>query len=97
MAEYIEREKLFEAVKDKSITQFDWSEKVDLEEFEEVLANIPTADVVAVVRCKDCEFVKPTKVKLNGKDLRNCTLYKRPCFDNDFCSRGVLKECEGNE
>ena len=48
--------------------------------------------VIKVVRCKDCEFVEPTKIKLNGKDLRICGLYKRPCFDNDFCSRGVLKE-----
>ena len=49
-------------------------------------------DIVEVVKCKDCEFVEPTKIKLNGKDLRICGLYKRPCFDNDFCSRGVLKE-----
>jgi hypothetical protein len=46
--EYIERGALFEAVRDKSMTQFDWSEKVDLDEFEEVLNNIPTADVVEV-------------------------------------------------
>ena len=46
--EYIERGALFEAVRDKSMTQFDWSEKVDLEEFEEVLNNIPAADVVEV-------------------------------------------------
>ena len=55
----------------------------------------PTADVVKVVRCKDCDFVQPTQIKLNGKDLKTCELYKRPCFDNDFCSRGLLKECEG--
>lgn len=50
MKEYIEREALFEVVRDKSITQFDWSEKVDLEEFEEVLNNIPAADVAPVRR-----------------------------------------------
>lgn len=50
--EYIEREALIEAVRDKSMTQFDWSEKVDLDEFEEVLNNIPTADVVEVVHGK---------------------------------------------
>lgn len=53
------------------------------------------ANFVEVVRCKDCEFVKPTKIKINGKDLRNCDLYKRPCYDDDFCGRGELKECEG--
>ena len=52
--------------------------------------------VVKVVRCKDCEFVKPTKIKINGKDLRICDLYKKPCYDDDFCSRGELKELKDN-
>ena len=57
--EYIEREALFAAVKEKSMTQFDWSEKVDLEEFEEVLNHIPNADVVEVVKCKNCKHSIP--------------------------------------
>ena len=57
---------------------------------------VSATDIVGVVRCKDCEFVQPTRIKLNGKDLRTCSLHKRPCYDNDFCSRGVLKERENN-
>lgn len=45
-----------------------------------------------IVRCKYCVFVKDTKIKLNGKPLRNCDLYKRPCRDDDFCSRGVRED-----
>ena len=44
--EYIKREALLEAVRKASLTQFDWSEKVDLDEFEEVLKNIPAANVI---------------------------------------------------
>ena len=86
MPKYIECETLISALE---------SEFEDNENCRLFVSEIPTADVFEVVRCKDCEFVKSTKIKLNGKDLRNCDLYKRPCFDNDFCSRGVLKEREG--
>ena len=76
--EYIEREALFEAVKEKSMTQFDWSEKVDLEEFKEVLNHIPAADVVSIrygewithfedgqnyYECSECGSESPIKSK----------------------------------
>ena len=54
----------------------------------------PTADVVEVVRCKDCEFSRLQGLKLNGKELRKCDLHKRPCFETDYCSYGERK-CEG--
>lgn len=100
MAEYIEREKLFEAVKDKAITQFDWSEKVDLEEFEEVLLNIPSADVVEVVRCKDCRYYEP-KNSIGSQGICNCGEMEMNYggefypLHTDFCSYGEKKECEG--
>lgn len=46
MAEYIEREKAL-----KAINEFYHDPKVDI-----AIRNIPTADVVKVVRCKDCEY-----------------------------------------
>lgn len=86
--EYIERGALFEAVRDKSMTQFDWSEKVDLEEFEEVLNYIPAADVVAVVRCKDCKWWHK-----GGCAFRKDCTADLPSAD-DFCSHGERKEQE---
>ena len=49
-----------------------------------------------IIRCKYCEFVKDTKCKLNGKPLKNCDLYKRPCYDEDYCSRAVRKDNEND-
>ena len=48
----------------------------------------PTADVVEVVRCKDCRFVK---LMSDGKTLAciRQTAYKKP---TDFCSCGERKD-----
>lgn len=43
---------------------------------------IPTADAVAVVRCKDCK-------EYNGH--RYCNYHADPVEDNDFCSYGERK------
>ena len=59
----------------------------------EDLKNLPTADVVEVVRCKDCVFD-------NGILEDCCHVYqeKRDCpmdfvqSDDDFCSWGVRRE-----
>lgn len=84
-----DRDRLIEIINDWARANNDGAETESIADY--LLAN----GVIVPVRCKDCEFVKSTEIKLNGKDLRSCTLYKRPCYDNDFCSRGVLKEREG--
>ena len=53
------------------------------------MSKIPTADVVEVVRCKDCEYF--------GKDMgygkHDCKKYEMPyCLETDFCSYGKRKE-----
>lgn len=97
MAEYIERGELKQRL-ELSIKSWgrdsNSNAQAMVRAYQDVLSrvqSISNADVVEVVRCKDCEFVKPTKIKINGKDLRTFDLYKRPCCDNDFCSRGVRK------
>lgn len=58
-------------------------------EAREAVRNAPTADVVEVVRCKDCGYFH------QGKDFSVCD---RPCEDmvdrlpTDFCSRGRRKD-----
>ena len=58
--------------------------------FENVIKSIPTADVVEVVRCKDCKHL----VRSDGicKVLSNN--YEPPVYvdDDDFCSRGERRE-----
>ena len=49
----------------------------------------PTADVVEVVRCKDCKHF--------GKDLgygkHDCKKYEMPyCLETDYCSYGERRE-----
>lgn len=62
-----------------------------------ILDKQPAADVVAVVRCKDC------KHRIDDKDfVRGHFCVKRPsnggyfCEDNDFCSYGERKIDNGH-
>lgn len=81
MDDYISRE----AALDFHIQTYDLNisvqdERILGDRFEEFLKSIPAADVVEVVRCKDC-------INWNGNDC--VTMYglyaPRP---NDYCSRG---------
>lgn len=54
------------------------------EEFAEYLYELPTADVVAVTRCKNCKYLFGTLCIVCG--------YLRHRNSNDFCSYGEPKE-----
>lgn len=61
------------------------------------------ADVVKVVRCKDCKFRRPrnkSEKNIYFEDVlicESCQMADEPCAvcDTDFCSYGELKEAEG--
>ena len=82
MTEYIKREDAIDAVLDVYCD----TPNIDLscEKFEAAILKIPAADVVPVVRCKDC--------RLRGRE--ECAMFYRcECgeqhtweTDNDFCS-----------
>lgn len=93
MAEYIEREATCKNCLHVNVCIFR-----DASEDEKVCRQFKNkADMVEVVRCKDCGFIKETKLSINKRPLRSCTLYKIPCYDDHFCSRGVKMDgkCEG--
>lgn len=48
----------------------------------EPLNNMPAADVVEVVRCKDCKY----------KERERCGLTRYTVREYDFCSYGERKE-----
>ena len=48
------------------------------------IRRLPAADVVAVVRCKDCKNHKPTSVK----EYEHCALLGYTVEETDFCSFG---------
>ena len=91
---YIEREKVLEIAKDKYYSDFHKS-MADLTSLRELLEDTPTADVVDVVRCKDCEHFIPFKKNVFCKGDCSCNDglgdFVRP---DDFCSYGVRKDGE---
>lgn len=85
---YILRSGAIDAIKRNSGTLYTREAEFLLRRVILLLKNAPAADVVPVVRCKDCAHF--------GKLLRNglhaCCLYVMPyCRPDDFCSRGVRK------
>ena len=55
----------------------------------------PTADVVEVVRCKDCKRCYEKRTKLNKQLMRFCMRMDGNEYQvnaNDFCSYGTPKE-----
>ncbi len=101
MAEYIEREALIEKLNEVP-AYFDSGDiRYGTDIAIQQVIEQPTADVVKVVRCKDCKYAK---LDLMEKGLVVC---RRPVLKNgqllpfnwetkytDFCSYGELKERE---
>lgn len=101
MVEYIEREKAFKLIKEQkefvrsalSTGAYSKGRNTGLFVAMSVIKNkeaLPTADVVKVVRCKDCRmFVENKKAFV--------AYYKRECKNitvnpDDYCSYGERKE-----
>lgn len=65
------------------------------EMFKKSIDEQPTADVVEVVRCKDCEWWKSI-FSWNGKEHKVCVRdSSEPSREqNDFCSYGQRKEAD---
>ena len=98
MARYIDREKLLELINEdckyKNPTNeytkgcnevCDWAIKT--------IKSIPTADVVKVVRCKDCIHRDPEDKRCDCSFQAKGGVF--PMSDDDFCSYGeMLKEDE---
>ena len=94
MARYIDADALF-----KEFERAAWYNNADRDDVaEEILSQIPTADVVEVVRCKDCK----RRIMSNGVYVCNHTLPTKELSQlfitgvdayaivepNDFCSCG---------
>lgn len=50
--------------------------------------DTPTADVVEVVRCKDCKFAR----KMVSGDYSCCVDHRLSHDENDYCSYGERRE-----
>lgn len=78
MAEYIEREAAEDAAGEAYLKGLnpEWA-----------VRDVPTADVVPVVRCKDCENAQN---ECGGMII--CRVYKHIMWLQDFCSYGKRKD-----
>ena len=79
MAEYINRE-------DAKKSLIGWDTDPTDEEIEYALDNIPTADVVEVVRCRDCRMFVDDKSALTTYCTRECK--NLTVKIDDYCSYG---------
>lgn len=71
----------------------------DLETATDFLNEVEDADVVEVVRCKDCKRCYEKRTKRNNQLMRFCMRMDGNEYQvnaNDFCSYGTPKE-RGNE
>lgn len=116
MAEYIEREALLNRLKTKvkRITPIEESRDMfyhdsgvngALTRAMLEAENAPAADVVPVVRCKDCRYSRGLNEKERLCVCDNALICKNseahvdgwnPVWPDDFCSYGEKKEAEGN-
>ena len=88
MSRYIEVDAL-EEIKEIADDAFEWGTYVVKMS---AIREVPTADVVEVVRCKDCKYY--TKHQYMEKSLFVCNVFEWHSHPNDYCSFGERREDE---
>ena len=92
MAEYIEREAAIKAIKNDCLELVYYTK----EDAIQCVRAIPAADVVEVVRCRECVHWKPTGSKAGNsfsdmEYIGGCEFTKYCRRESDFCSYGERK------
>jgi len=66
--------------------------------FIQMIVEMPAADVVEVVYCKDCKYFDVDGVRgrpVDGQEVRMCKkFYNYPFLANEYCSRGKRRESD---
>lgn len=97
MAEYIEREAVISRLNKVCVTDdvFGMGMQTGIEHAINCTKEAPTADVVEVVRCKDCEHYIEYPLSERAKEIAlwgKCNKNKHLVYPTDFCSYGKRKE-----
>ena len=96
MAKYIERKARYIDIKKVTIPRGFFNQDLNVPKLFDWLYSQPTADVVEVVRCKNCEHRKEVpdcQKKLYSSSCVACSYHSGLIMDgNDFCSYGKRKE-----
>lgn len=99
MPEYIEREAMLVAF-DRTISELrvKAGESVLLQvsigfvqNSRDFVANVPAADVVEVVRCKDCRHFCPYEGEEHKGDCNELVGLESCVYEDDYCSYGEAK------
>ena len=88
MSRYIDKEKLKAELRKKIELSHKAKRAVIEEDFEDIINDMPTADVVEVVRCKDCIY---HIAEYCTRDIKGRTNMFYMTAD-DFCSYGERKD-----
>ena len=65
-----------------------WETEPTDEEIEYAIDNIPTADVVEVVRCKDCKYYNNRYAVCEHEHWQDAEGWDEDVLPTDFCSYG---------
>ena len=100
MAQYIDREAAVKLLRNQALEALEYSntECEVLSSVADELEDFPPADVVPVVRCKDCVYSRPAGK--NCEDLVVCIAHSEDylyMMKSDFCSYGTFKEATNGE
>lgn len=88
MAEYIDKAELTKAMyqesfeKDSDLQRWDSGCWIRYKLFEDVLDSIPSADVVPVVRCKDCQYWQESRYGII--EMNACLRFDSPLVEEGF-------------
>ena len=93
MSKYIEQEAVMRTARDGYHSDFGRN-MADLTSLSEVLEDTPTADVVEVVRCKDC---KEYNTHSCAEGFGWCEMWDLGKTDNQFCSHGERADMRGDK
>jgi hypothetical protein len=96
MAEYIEREALLEILNglyDHHLMMRNYAADGATQDCIEAVTEAPAADVVEVVRCKDCKHYKPQAISSQWEHKAKycCRCVAIKVKPDDYCSYGVRK------
>lgn len=92
MNEYITKAKVIEAIEKAvapEITTIGDHETIGVftrESIEQIVSNLPTADVAEVILCKDCQYYQDAKT--NKKGFLICPASGMEISETDYCSYG---------
>lgn len=88
MDEYIEREAAIKAMEKADYTAIaDDADSCKADYLREVIESVPAADVVPVVRCKDCKHAYINSFSVTS-GVVFCSSNMKAMQEDDFCSYG---------